>query len=120
MSLNCICCENDFYNLNKLYCYIPICPNFVGNVKSTEYSQLKFRNDRFNRVRDFVDCNKHLIKIREIPESRKCFSGQYMIGYLLELCFKNHYDIDRVLEFISLYQENKMTRKMFISICKQI
>ena len=39
ISNECVCCRKDILN-NNIYCYIPNCLNFIGDIKSFEYKSI--------------------------------------------------------------------------------
>ena len=73
---------------------------------------------------NLIDTNYVMIQVKNMKESKKSFSGSYIINDLKRLCMLGELNYDSIIALINKFSEEgfleMLTRKSFLDICKSL
>ena len=106
----CICCKGSLL-FGEFFCYLPNCKNYLNSLHSEGYEEKLEIFETFSTRCASID-----LCLMKAPEKKNCFSGYFMIKYLvkqqlqLKLSDQDIFNIKIIIK----EKKNKITREEFL------
>ena len=123
----CWCCRKDkFKIINNFYCYIPDCTYYIGGIESPEYIKISTENRMLRIAANIskLQTDPLFMRIKDIPESKRSYSGLFILSYIANLYRTEMIDVSsKTLKAFKQLFENfnfKVSRSKFLELCRSL